>query len=113
MSTESWFNLPREDGIAYAAQESWVQNDTIRENILFGSPYDEARYKQGKKIKHACCRIYLYPPVLSQCALEKDLELFEAGDNTEVGEKGITLRCFVLCPFCTVMLTDDLVGGKK
>jgi len=30
--------------------------------------------------------------VLRQCALEKDLELFEAGDNTEVGEKGLTLR---------------------
>jgi hypothetical protein len=30
--------------------------------------------------------------VLHQCALNKDLDLFEAGDNTEVGEKGITLR---------------------
>jgi ABC-type multidrug transport system fused ATPase/permease subunit len=29
--------------------------------------------------------------VLYQCALERDLELFEAGDDTEVGEKGITL----------------------
>ena len=34
--------------------------------------------------------------VLRQCALEKDLELFEAGDNTEVGEKGLTLRYFFL-----------------
>ena len=25
------------------------------------------------------------------CALNKDLEIFECGDNTEVGEKGITL----------------------
>lgn len=30
--------------------------------------------------------------VIRQCALEKDLELFEAGDATEVGEKGLTLR---------------------
>jgi ABC-type multidrug transport system fused ATPase/permease subunit len=45
----SWFSLPREGGIAYAAQESWVQNETIRENILFGSPYDEERYKKGKR----------------------------------------------------------------
>lgn len=45
---DSWFNLPREGGVAYAAQESWVQNDTIRENILFGSPYNESRYKQGE-----------------------------------------------------------------
>ncbi|KAH7927390.1 P-loop containing nucleoside triphosphate hydrolase protein [Leucogyrophana mollusca] len=71
----SWFNLPRKGGIAYAAQESWVQSETIRDNILFGAPYDEARYKK----------------VLHQCALERDLSLFEAGDQTEVGEKGLTL----------------------
>ncbi|KAF8876218.1 hypothetical protein CPB84DRAFT_1853036 [Gymnopilus junonius] len=74
-SADSWFNLPREGGIAYAAQESWVLNETIRENILFGLPYDEDRYRK----------------VIQQCALEKDLELFEAGDQTEVGEKGLTL----------------------
>ncbi|KAF8883972.1 hypothetical protein BD779DRAFT_1787388 [Infundibulicybe gibba] len=71
----SWFNLPRKNGIAYAAQESWVQNETIRENILFGAPFDEERYKK----------------VLNQCCLERDLTLFEAGDQTEVGEKGLTL----------------------
>ncbi len=27
---DSWFNLPRENGVAYAAQESWVQNKTIK-----------------------------------------------------------------------------------
>ncbi|KAF4617372.1 hypothetical protein D9613_005686 [Agrocybe pediades] len=72
---DSWFNLPREGGIAYAAQESWVQNETIRNNILFRTPYDDVRYKK----------------VIKQCALERDLELFEAGDATEVGERGLTL----------------------
>ncbi|KAG9103574.1 hypothetical protein FRC06_009826 [Ceratobasidium sp. 370] len=72
---DSWFALPREGGVAYAAQEAWVQNETIRENILFGAEYDEARYKK----------------VISQCALERDLTLFDAGDQTEVGEKGMTL----------------------
>ncbi|KAH7930564.1 hypothetical protein BV22DRAFT_1124835 [Leucogyrophana mollusca] len=71
----SWFCLPRKGGVAYAAQESWVQNETIRDNIIFGAPYDEARYKK----------------VLHQCALERDLTLFDAGDRTEVGEKGLTL----------------------
>ncbi|KIP05213.1 hypothetical protein PHLGIDRAFT_534841, partial [Phlebiopsis gigantea 11061_1 CR5-6] len=74
-SPESWLSLPRHGGIAFAAQESWVQNDTIKGNILFGAPYDEERYKK----------------VLYQCALVPDLRLFEAGDATEVGEKGITL----------------------
>ncbi|QRV86003.1 ABC transporter transmembrane region [Ceratobasidium sp. AG-Ba] len=72
---DSWFSLPRGGGIAYAAQEAWIQNETIRNNILFGSEYDEERYNA----------------VISQCALERDLSLFEAGDQTEVGEKGLTL----------------------
>ncbi|KAH9480681.1 ATP-binding cassette transporter abc4 [Psilocybe cubensis] len=74
-SPDSCFNLPRGGGIAFAAQDSWVQNATIRENILFGSAYDEVRYKK----------------VIQQCALDKDLQMFEAGDATEVGEKGLTL----------------------
>ncbi|KAK0203772.1 hypothetical protein DFS33DRAFT_1431870 [Desarmillaria ectypa] len=71
----SWFNLPREGGVAYAAQESWVLNSTIKENILFGAEFDEQRYKK----------------VIRQCGLERDLTLFDAGDQTEVGEKGLTL----------------------
>ncbi|KAF7440791.1 hypothetical protein PC9H_001139 [Pleurotus ostreatus] len=62
-------NLPRQGGVSYACQESW-------ENIVFGAAFDEVRYKK----------------VLYQCCLEQDLKLFESGDNTEVGEKGLTLR---------------------
>jgi ABC-type uncharacterized transport system fused permease/ATPase subunit len=43
----SWVNIPRDGGIAYCAQESWVQSLTIRENILFGKVYDETMYKKG------------------------------------------------------------------
>ncbi|KAJ6594858.1 P-loop containing nucleoside triphosphate hydrolase protein [Mycena capillaripes] len=74
-SPDSWYNLPRTSGVAYAAQESWVLNETIRANIVFDTPFDEERYKK----------------VLYQCALEPDLGLFQAGDQTEVGEKGLTL----------------------
>ncbi|SJK98373.1 uncharacterized protein ARMOST_01638 [Armillaria ostoyae] len=72
---DSWLSLPREDGIAYAAQESWVLNSTIKENIIFGADFDEQRYKK----------------VIHQCGLDRDLSLFDAGDRTEVGEKGLTL----------------------
>ncbi|EMD39557.1 hypothetical protein CERSUDRAFT_111872 [Gelatoporia subvermispora B] len=72
---DSFVSLPRKGGVAYAAQESWVQNETIRDNILFGNPYDEERYNK----------------VIHQCALTRDLTLFKAGDQTEVGEKGLTL----------------------
>ncbi|TCD69030.1 hypothetical protein EIP91_009093 [Steccherinum ochraceum] len=75
LGSESFFQLPREGGIAYASQESWVQNETLRDNILFGSLYEEERYNK----------------VIEQCGLKPDLELFEAGDMTEVGEKGLTL----------------------
>ncbi|KAH8978585.1 hypothetical protein EDB92DRAFT_2119177 [Lactarius akahatsu] len=75
MSPDSWYHLPREGGVSYAAQESWVQNETIRDNILFGAPYDEERYNN----------------VIYQCGLQRDLSLFDAGDKTEVGEKGLTL----------------------
>ncbi|KAF9257856.1 P-loop containing nucleoside triphosphate hydrolase protein [Marasmius fiardii PR-910] len=71
----SYVSLPRAGGVAYAAQESWVQNETIRANIILGSPFDEDRYNK----------------VIHQCGLERDLTLFQAGDKTEVGEKGITL----------------------
>ncbi|KAJ7916159.1 multidrug resistance-associated ABC transporter [Mycena leptocephala] len=74
-SPASWFNLPRGRGVSYVAQESWVLNDTIKNNILFNAPMDAQRYKK----------------VLYQCCLERDLELFDAGDETEVGEKGLTL----------------------
>jgi ABC-type multidrug transport system fused ATPase/permease subunit len=75
-SSESMFCLPRSGGVSYVAQESWVFSATVKENILFGTPYDEARYKK----------------VLYQCALEKDLEIMVAGDETELGEKGLNAR---------------------
>ncbi|KAF7972222.1 hypothetical protein HWV62_18618 [Athelia sp. TMB] len=97
----SWFNLPRAGGIAYAAQESsYFRLDfshSMKNNILFSASYDEARYKKGDltHIRMAnpisdLLRSALYP-VLYQCALMRDLELFDAGDETEVGEKGLTL----------------------
>ncbi|KAG0192526.1 hypothetical protein DFQ28_008764 [Apophysomyces sp. BC1034] len=62
-------------GIAYVAQTAWLQNCSIRDNILFGLPYDNDRYEK----------------VLYMTALTRDLEILEFGDSTEVGEKGITL----------------------
>lgn len=46
-SIDSIHALPRDGGVAYAAQETWVFNDTIKGNILFGSDFDEERYKKG------------------------------------------------------------------
>ncbi|KAF8943963.1 hypothetical protein BGZ47_004806 [Haplosporangium gracile] len=63
------------NGIAYVAQQAWLQNNTVRNNILFGSPFEQRRYDQ----------------VIEMCALERDFEILEHGDQTEIGERGITL----------------------
>jgi ABC-type multidrug transport system fused ATPase/permease subunit len=60
---------------AYVAQQAWLVNGSIKENILFSAPFDEKRYKD----------------VIVVCALERDLEILDNGDETLVGEKGITL----------------------
>ena len=54
--------------IAYAAQEAWLFNATLRENILFGLPYDEDKYDR----------------VIWACSLKMDLEILPNGDQTEV-----------------------------
>ncbi|KAF9094962.1 hypothetical protein BGX23_001326 [Mortierella sp. AD031] len=66
---------PNGSGIAYVAQTAWLQNTTIRDNILFGKAFDQERYDA----------------VIEGCALVTDFEVLEAGDNTQIGEQGITL----------------------
>ena len=60
---------------AYAPQLAWIQNATLRDNILFGRRHDAAFYSQ----------------VLAVCALKTDVDLLHRGDLTEIGEKGINL----------------------
>ncbi|KAL1778841.1 multidrug resistance-associated protein 1 [Sigmodon hispidus] len=61
--------------VAYVPQQAWIQNDSLRENILFGHPLKERHYKA----------------VLEACALLPDLEILPSGDLTEIGEKGVNL----------------------
>ncbi|KAK2756549.1 hypothetical protein FQN54_005442 [Arachnomyces sp. PD_36] len=63
------------ESIAYCAQEAWLVNATIKENITFAAPFEKRRYET----------------VLRICALERDLQILDAGDQTLVGEKGISL----------------------
>ncbi|GJP65496.1 hypothetical protein CLOP_g22381 [Closterium sp. NIES-67] len=60
---------------AYVPQSAWIQNATIRDNILFGQPLDRPRYQA----------------TLQQCALVADLRLFPRGDETQIGERGVNL----------------------
>lgn len=61
--------------IAYASQSPWLQNETIRENILFNSPFEQARYDR----------------VIDACGLPIDFNEFPERDGTEVGENGASL----------------------
>lgn len=60
---------------AYVPQSPWILTGNVRENILFGNPYDSSKYDRTVKA----------------CALEKDFELFSCGDLTEIGERGINM----------------------
>lgn len=60
---------------AFVAQIPWIENASIKNNILFGLPLDTGRYKK----------------VISCCALEKDLQMFPDGDQTDIGANGINL----------------------
>ena len=64
-----------DSAIAFVAQIPWIENATIKDNILFGLPYDSGRYRK----------------VLSCCALEKDLDLLPDGELTDIGANGINL----------------------
>ncbi|KAI9204423.1 P-loop containing nucleoside triphosphate hydrolase protein, partial [Polychytrium aggregatum] len=61
--------------VGYCPQTAWIQNATLRDNVLFGLPIDDKKYAK----------------VLKCCALERDLQVLPAGDSTEIGERGINL----------------------
>uniref|UniRef100_A0A0E0KUH3 Uncharacterized protein n=1 Tax=Oryza punctata TaxID=4537 RepID=A0A0E0KUH3_ORYPU len=60
---------------AYVPQSSWILSGTIRENILFGSPFETDRYER----------------TIEACALVKDIGVFSDGDMTDIGERGTTM----------------------
>ena len=61
--------------MAYVAQQAWIQNLSLRENILFNQPYHKDKYNE----------------ILEACALNADLDMLPGGDTTEIGENGINL----------------------
>lgn len=61
--------------VSYASQDAWLFSGTVRNNILFGLPYDKLRYQET--VKH--------------CALLTDFQQLPFGDKTHVGERGTAL----------------------
>uniref|UniRef100_A0A8B9ZU15 Multidrug resistance-associated protein 1 n=1 Tax=Anas zonorhyncha TaxID=75864 RepID=A0A8B9ZU15_9AVES len=63
--------VQRRGSVAYVAQQAWIQNDSLQENILFGANLNRSYYEL----------------VLESCALLPDLEQLPKGDQTEIGER--------------------------
>ena len=68
--TEEYFLL-LQGKVAYVPQQAWIQNNTVKGNILFGRPMDGTFYDR----------------TLRACALGPDLEILPGGDMAEIGEK--------------------------
>ncbi|KAG9331799.1 hypothetical protein JZ751_017001 [Albula glossodonta] len=93
-------SMAYEGSVAYVSQQAWIQNASLRDNILF-----------GRQAKHSW-----YWQVVEACALLPDLDILPAGDATEIGEKGVnlsggqkqrvSLARAVYCD-CAVYLLDD------
>ncbi|KFW66898.1 Canalicular multispecific organic anion transporter 2, partial [Pygoscelis adeliae] len=71
--------------VAYVPQQAWIQNATLKDNILFGQAPNVQKYQN----------------VLEACALKTDLEVLPGGDQTEIGEKVI------------FFFESDLLGGQR
>ncbi|CAG0919744.1 unnamed protein product [Notodromas monacha] len=65
----------RQGTVAYVPQTAWMQNASIRNNVLFGKSFNAAWYWR----------------VLKACEILPDLDILPARDFTEIGEKGINL----------------------
>ena len=62
---------PRQGSVAYVSQQAWIQNLTVRENILFGQKLDVCKYQD----------------TVEACELKEDFEMLPGGDETEIGER--------------------------
>lgn len=61
--------------VAYCSQNPWIMNASVKENILFGHKFEDEYYKK----------------TIASCQLLQDLQVLPDGDETQVGEKGISL----------------------
>lgn len=90
---------------AFCPQYAWIQNATARENIVFGQPFDRKRYRD----------------VIDACALKPDFDMLPNGDQTEIGERGITVSggqkqrlniARAIYFNSDIVLMDDPLSGK-
>ncbi|CAD8112763.1 unnamed protein product [Paramecium primaurelia] len=89
---------------AYVSQKAWIQNATVKENILFGLPFDQTKYDEA--IKFSC--------------LKEDIKILVKRDQTMIGEKGVNLSggqkarvslARAIYSNCDIYLLDDPISA--
>ena len=99
-------NIQINGTLSYASQEPWIFSGTLRTNVLFGQPFDAERYWN----------------VLKGCALHQDIQKFDYGDLTLVGERGVSLSggqkarvnlARAIYRNADIYLLDDPLSGKS
>ncbi|WVF68276.1 hypothetical protein IAT40_003041 [Kwoniella sp. CBS 6097] len=87
--------------VGYVPQQAWLQNASIKDNIIFSSRFDPERYQR----------------VIEACSLVTDLEILEDGDQTEIGEKGLNLsggqKARAEPVFCFLTMGDVKFSGTR
>lgn len=90
--------------LAYCSQLPWIQNMTVRDNILGGESYDEERYTAA----------------VDACDMRDDMQSFADGDETEIGERGINMSggqkqrvslCRAVYSDADVFILDDVLSA--
>ncbi|XP_075225132.1 ATP-binding cassette sub-family C member 5-like isoform X2 [Lycorma delicatula] len=68
-------NVYRQGSCAFVSQQAWILNSTLKDNVLFGEPFDKKNYYRA----------------ISCCSLNNDINELPGGDDTEIGERGINI----------------------
>ena len=80
--------------VSYASQEPWIFSGTLKENILFGRPFDNIWFDKVieccslVKVNGQLCYICLYLLIFNNL---KDIDEMPFGDETLIGERGVNL----------------------
>ncbi|KAK6195727.1 hypothetical protein SNE40_001092 [Patella caerulea] len=68
-------NINVKGKVAYVSQQPWIFSGTLRQNITFGQPYDKSKFNK----------------IVKTAALTRDLEIMPDGENTLIGDRGVSL----------------------
>lgn len=74
-SDKGVWGLDQREPVAYCAHKPWLENGTVRENVVGASPYDKRWYSTVK----------------SACGLDADIKQLRRGDHTRIGSGGSSL----------------------